>query len=83
MHSIRHFFATSTLAFDLPDEAASPTHWLAFLDSIWPTPPEKECIKTLQLWFGYCLQPGCEHQRPCCSWANPVAAILGPLRPLD
>lgn len=45
------FFVVNGLAFDYDEHAPSPTEWLAFLDSVWPTDPAS--IDTLQEIIGY------------------------------
>ena len=55
------YFTTAALPTAYDPNAPRPTHWLAFLHSIWPDDPAS--IALLQEYFGYLLTPECSHQK--------------------
>jgi putative DNA primase/helicase len=63
-------FVVNTLDFDYDPQAAAPTNWFAFLNSVWPDDPE--VIDTLQEIFGYLLTADTRQQK--------IFLIVGPKR---
>ena len=55
------FFTLNALPFDYQPGAPAPTHWLAFLKSIWSD--DEESISTLQEMFGLCLTGQTQYQK--------------------
>lgn len=69
--STPRFFATSGVATDLtPGVPQKIEEWLKFLDSIWGD--DKQSIKLLQQWLGYCLTDDDRHHK--------LLLLLGPKR---
>lgn len=73
------FFTRNALQFAFDPDAPPPTHWLAFLQSVWGDGPE---IGLLQEVFGYCIVPDTSQQKifllvgPKRSGKGTIAAIL-------
>lgn len=64
------YFSSMALDYAIDLNAPAPTHWLNFLNGLWPDDPES--IPTLQEWFGYCLLPDTSLQK--------LLFLLGPTR---
>jgi putative DNA primase/helicase len=63
-------FNLVSVPFDYDPEAAEPTAWLEFLDSLWPNDPDS--ILLLQEYFGYVLSGRTDMHK--------MLAIIGPIR---
>lgn len=64
------FFTLNALSFDFDPQAAAPTAWLSFVDSVWPN--DLDAISTLQELFGLLLTADTSHQK--------AFLIVGPKR---
>jgi putative DNA primase/helicase len=65
-----HFFTLNGIDFSYDAAAPPPTHWLAFLASLWPD--DAELPATLQEIFGYVLTPDTRQQK--------IFMLVGPPR---
>lgn len=65
-----NLFSRYQTDYDWIDDAKPPKRWLEFLKSLWPH--DKDCIETLQMWFGYCLTQDTRHQK--------IMLLVGPPR---
>lgn len=63
-------FNLVAVPFDYDPEAAEPTAWLEFLDSLWPNDPDS--IRLLQEYFGYVLSGRTDMHK--------MLVIIGPIR---
>ena len=68
--STPRFFVPYRVGYDFDPSSASPTHWLEFLDSLWPDDCESKAC--LQSWFGYCLTPDTSQHK--------ILMLIGPTR---
>jgi putative DNA primase/helicase len=61
------FFNLHAVPFAYDAAASEPRHWLAFLDSVWPPPPDTTtphpAQNLLQEWFGYVLSGRTDFQK--------------------
>lgn len=57
------FFTRNALDFDYDPAAPEPARWLTFLNEVWPSEDEKDCITCLQELFGYVLTPDTSQQK--------------------
>lgn len=64
------YFSTSALGVAYDADAPTPSRWLEFLRSLWPT--DDESIVALQDWFGYMLTPDTRQQK--------IMLLVGPKR---
>lgn len=64
------YFCTNALEFDYDADAPPPKKWLTFLHQLWHD--DKDAIKLLQEWFGYCLTPDTSFQK--------INLLVGPKR---
>lgn len=64
------FFTPSAAPFDYDPSAPRPAEWLKFLAALWKD--DRECIGTLQEWFGYQLTPDTRMQK--------MMFLIGPKR---
>lgn len=65
-------FNLNALDYDFEPDAPEPTRWLRFLQEIWPSETDSDCLNTLQEMFGYCLSVDTRQQK--------IFLILGPKR---
>lgn len=63
-------FTTSALDYEFNDTDPNCPCWIEFLRSVFPN--ERECIETLQMWFGYCLTADTRQQK--------ILFMVGPKR---
>ena len=64
------FFSPNCLDYAFDQNAARPTQWLNFLESVWGDDPES--VAALQEWFGYLLTPDTSQQK--------ILVLIGPTR---
>ena len=65
-----NFFGLNAVEFPYLTDAPEPTHWLRFLDDLWPEDPE--AVRALQEIMGYCLTPDTRLQK--------IFMLVGPKR---
>ena len=77
------FFNQTAVPFAFDPDALEPTHWLAFLDELWPDDPES--IAALQEFFGYVISGRLDLQKilllvgPTRGGKGAIARVLGQL----
>ena len=64
------FFSPNALDYDFDPRAPKPAAWMEFLNKLWPD--DRESIRTLQEWYGYCTLPDTSQQK--------ILLLVGPKR---